>query len=127
MKAGEKHRIPLAPRCIQILTHAQAVSTGSRYVFPGRTGVKPLSNMAFQMALRRIGRDDVTTHGFRSSFRDWAAEQTNFPRAGCEAALAHSLKDKTEAAYHRTHLFDRRRELMNAWAAFATGTEDRVT
>ena len=79
--------------------------------------------MAFLMVLRRMQRDDVTTHGFRSSFRDWAAEQTNFPRAVCEAALAHVLRDKTEAAYHRTDLFERRRELMTAWAAFATGLD----
>ncbi len=75
--------------------------------------------MAFLMALRRMGRDDVTTHGFRSSFRDWAAERAHFPCAVCEAALAHTLKDKTEAAYHRTDLFERRRELMAAWAGFA--------
>jgi len=79
--------------------------------------------MAFLMALRRMQRGDVTTHGFRSSFRDWAAERTNFPRAVCEAALAHTLRDQTEAAYHRTDLFDRRRELMTAWATFATGAE----
>ena len=64
--------------------------------------------------------DAITTHGFRSSFRDWAAEKTNVPRAVCEAALAHTLRDKTEAAYNRTDLFDRRRELMDAWTRFAT-------
>ena len=120
MKAGVEHRIPLSPRCVEILTEAQALADGSHYVFPGRSGTKPLSGMAFLMALRRMGRDDVTTHGFRSSFRDWAAERTNFPRAVCEAALAHTLRDKTEAAYHRTDLFERRRELMTAWAGFAT-------
>ncbi len=91
-----------------------------------RTPAKPLSNMAFLMALRRMGRADVTTHGFRSSFRDWAAERTNFPRAVCEAALAHALRDKTEAAYHRTDLFERRRDLMNTWAAFAAATPGAV-
>ena len=123
MKNGVDHRIPLSPRCVEILTRAQALSDGSQYVFSGRTPAKPLSNMAFLMTLRRMKRSDVTTHGFRSSFRDWAAERTNFPRAVCEAALAHTLRDKTEAAYHRTDLFERRRELMTAWAAFATGTE----
>ena len=123
MKAGVEHRVPLSSRCVEILTEAQALADGSHYVFPGRSGTKPLSGMAFLMALRRMGRDDITTHGFRSSFRDWAAERTNFPRAVCEAALAHALKNKTEAAYHRTDLFERRRELMTAWAAFATGTE----
>ncbi len=120
MKGGVDHRIPLSPRCVEILTRAQALSDGSQYVFPGRTPAKPLSNMAFLMALRRMQRGDVTTHGFRSTFRDWAAEQTNFPRAVCEAALAHTLRDKTEAAYHRTDLFERRRELMESWSAFAT-------
>ena len=68
----------------------------------------------------RLGRANITPHGFRSTFRDWAAEQTNAPRAVCEAALAHALRDKTEAAYHRTDLFERRRELMESWATFAT-------
>ena len=119
MKNGVDHRIPLASRCVEILTRAQALSDGSRYVFPGRTPAKPLSNMVFLMALRRMQRSDITTHGFRSSFRDWAAERTSFPRAVCEATLAHTLRDKTEAAYHRTDLFERRRELMTAWAKYA--------
>jgi integrase len=123
MKSGIDHRIPLAPRCVEILTRAETLVNGSHYVVPGRSGTKSLSGMAFLMTLRRMGRDDVTTHGVRSSFRACAAERTNFPRAVCEAALAHTLKDKTEATYHRTDLFERRRELMTAWAAFATGTE----
>ncbi len=114
--------MPLARRCLDILTLAKTAG-GSPFVFPGRTADKPLSTMTFLMALRRLNRSDITPHGFRSSFRDWAAEQTNVPRAVCEAALAHALRDKTEAAYHRTDLFERRRELMTAWAAFATGTE----
>ena len=81
---------------------------------------QPLSNMAFLMLLRRMKHDDVTVHGFRSSFRDWAAEKTNVPREVCEAALAHTLGDKTEAAYNRTDLFDRRRKLMDTWAKYAT-------
>jgi len=68
--------------------------------------------------LRRMGRDDLTVHGFRSCFRDWAAEQTNFPREVCEHALAHSLPDKVEAAYRRGDLFEKRRKLMDGWAAF---------
>ena len=75
--------------------------------------------MVFLMTLRRMKVTDVTVHGFRSTFRDWAAERTNFPRAVCEAALSHTVRDKTEAAYYRTDLFDRRRELMSAWATFA--------
>ena len=122
MKGGVDHRIPLSPRCVEILTRAQVLSDGSRYAFSCGTPAKPLSDMVFLRVLERMQRSDATKHGFRSSFRDWAAEQTNFPRAVCEAALAHSLRDKTEAAYHRTDLFDRRRELMIAWTAFATDT-----
>ncbi len=120
MKAGVDHRVPLSTRAVEILERAKATANGGEYVFPGRTAKRPLSNMAFLMALRRMGRGDVTAHGFRSSFRDWAAEKTNFSRAVCEAALAHTLRDKTEAAYNRTDLFEHRRELMAAWSAFAT-------
>ena len=120
MKAGLEHRVPLSPRCIKILERTKALSDGGPYVFPGRSPKKPLSNMVFLMALRRMERRDVTVHGFRSTFRDWAAERTNVPRAVCEAALAHTLRDKTEAAYNRTDLFDRRRDLMTSWSRFAT-------
>ena len=74
------------------------------------------NDLAADFHALRDERGDVTTHGFRSSFRDWAAESTNVPRAVCEAALAHSLRDKTEAAYHRTDLFERRRHLMDSWS-----------
>ena len=120
MKAGVDHRVPLTPRCLDILTRAKATGSGT-FVFPARTADKPLSTMTFWITLRRLGRTDITAHGFRSSFRDWAAEQTNVPRAVCEAALAHTLRDRTEAAYHRTDLFERRRELMASWSAFASG------
>ena len=126
MKAGVEHRVPLAPRCVQILKRAKALAGDGSFVFPGRTAEKPLSNMVFLMALRRMERTDLTVHGFRSSFRDWAAERTNVPRAVCEAALAHTLRDKTEAAYHRTDLFERRRDLMTTWARFATAKRGRV-
>ena len=119
MKAGLDHRVPLSDRCVAILQRAAELSDGGPYVFPGRAAKQPLSNMVFLMALRRMGRTDLTTHGFRSCFRDWAAERTNFPRAVCESALAHTLKDKTEAAYNRTDLFERRRDLMASWSAFA--------
>ena len=76
--------------------------------------------MVFLMMLQRMNRSDLTAHGFRSSFRDWAAERTNFSRAVCEAALAHTLRDKTEAAYNRTDLYDRRRELMALWSEFVS-------
>lgn len=121
MKAGRDHRVPLSPRCVQILNRAKALSTGGPFVFPGRTPIKPMSHAALIKTLWRMGHRDVTVHGFRSSFRDWAADRTSFPRAVCEAALAHALRDKTEAAYHRTDLFERRRELMESWSRFATG------
>jgi integrase len=118
MKAGRTHRVPLVKRTLEILDRAKETGGGSEYVFPGRDGSKPLSNMVFLMALRRM-KLDITAHGFRSSFRDWAAEQTNFPREVCEAALAHSVENKVEAAYRRGDLFRKRRELMTAWADFA--------
>jgi integrase len=120
MKSGREHRIPLSARAVEIFEEAEKRADGSKWVFPGSKPKQPLSNMAFLKTLRRLTKGAVTTHGFRSSFRDWAAEKTNVPRAVCEAALAHVLKDKTEAAYHRTDLFDRRRELMDTWAKFAT-------
>jgi len=127
MKSGRDHRIPLAARAVEILTHARALAGGSPYVFPGRSRRKPLSNMVFLMTLRRLpDYTDLTAHGFRSSFRDWAAERTNVPREVCEAALAHVKKDKTEAAYNRTDLFERRRDLMALWAQFATSTPATV-
>lgn len=121
MKADREHRVPLPPRCIEILKRLQELSDGSEHVFPGRLEKKPLSNMAFLMALRRMNLNPpVTAHGFRSSFRDWAAEQTNFAREVCEAALAHTVDNKVEAAYRRSDLFDKRRDLIATWAAFST-------
>jgi integrase len=120
MKAGVAHRVPLSWRSLAILKAAKPLSNDGLYVFGGRTPGRPLSNMAFLMTLRRLGHTQITAHGFRSSFRDWAAEQTNFSRAVCEAALAHTIRDKTEAAYHRTDLYAQRRELMDLWASFAT-------
>ena len=123
MKAGRKYRIPLSSRCLEILALAQELSDGGPYVFPSQTAKKPLSTMVFLMVIRRTGLD-ITAHGFRSSFRDWAAERTNFPRQVCEMALAHSVSDKTEAAYLRGDLFDKRRELMDTWAAYALADSD---
>ncbi len=120
MKSGVTHQVPLSPRCLEILAAAKEISDGSPFVFPGRPG-KPLSNMVFEMTLReRMDRTDIVPHGFRSTFRDWAEEKTKFKRSVIEAALAHTIKDKVEAAYLRTRLFDQRRPLMAAWAAFAT-------
>ncbi|WP_291986624.1 site-specific integrase [Luteitalea sp.] len=126
IKAGREHRVPLSPRCVEILTRAKEISDGGPYLFSGRYAETPLSNTVFLMLLRRLKKGDVTGHGFRSAFRDWAAERTNFPRMVCEAALAHVVKDKTEAAYFRSDLFDQRRALMDSWAAFATTKKANV-
>jgi integrase len=120
MKAGREHRVPLSREALAILSLLKGTSDGE-YVFPGGRRGRPLSGMALLMLLRRMGRGDLTAHGFRSSFRDWAAERTNYPRAVAEAALAHRLKDKTEAAYARSDLFERRRRLMADWARFCHG------
>jgi integrase len=87
-------------------------------VFPGGRSGRPLSDVALAKAIRAAGWADVTTHGFRSCFRDWVAEATNYPRELAEKALAHTLSDKVEAAYQRGDMFERRRALMNGWAAF---------
>jgi integrase len=127
MKAGKEHRVSLAPRASAILDemakHRPAGDDGAGYVFGGAKAGKPLSNMALLMLLRRMKRDDLTAHGFRSTFRTWAAERTNFPREVIEAALAHTIGNKVEAAYQRGDLFEKRRRLMEAWAQFcASGT-----
>ena len=120
MKAGKEHRVPLTARAIEILgepgpTHA--------LVFPAPAGPdRPLSDMALTAVLKRMRRADITVHGFRSTFRDWAGETTSFPREVIEAVLAHRLKDKAEAAYARGDLFDKRRKLMGAWEQFFAST-----
>jgi len=116
MKMKREHRVPLTEPALKLLKQLQEVKT-SDYVFPGSRG-KPLSNTAMLMLLRRMERNDITVHGFRSSFRDWCAEQTNFAREVSEAALAHAIGDKVEAAYRRSDLFDKRRLLMNEWARY---------
>jgi integrase len=120
IKSGREHRVPLSARCLELLGSAEQLADGGGFVFPGRSPKAPLSNMVFLMLLRRLKRTDITSYGFRSAFRDWAAERTNMPRAVCEAALAHVIKDKTEAAYFRSDLFDQRRKLLESWAHFAT-------
>jgi integrase len=117
MKAGREHRVPLAPRALALLRSASEIKDGSQLIFPGRKAGEPMSNMVFLMMLRRL-QVSFTAHGFRSAFRDWASECTNFPREVCEMALAHSIRDKTEAAYRRGDLFEKRSELMTAWANY---------
>ena len=122
MKGGREHRVPLCARAVAIIEEMRTVKRGD-FVFPGAKRGKPLSNMAMTLALRRMERGDLTVHGFRSTFRTWAAEQTAYQREVVEAALAHVIGDKTEAAYQRGDLLEKRRRLMAAWAAFC----DRAT
>lgn len=118
-KNGRDHRVPLSTRALDLLHQAHAHRrVGDDWIFPGTKPSQPLSDMTLLKAGRRLTTATITTHGFRSSFRDWSAERTNIPRDVCEAALAHTLKDKTEAAYKRTDLFDKRRALMDLWATF---------
>jgi integrase len=117
MKAGREHRIPLSPRAVAILRRLERMKAGE-FVFPGRARNKPLSNMAMEMVLRRMKVEDATVHGFRSSFRDWAGNVSNFPREVTETALAHVIVDKAEQAYRRSDALEKRRKLMDAWAAY---------
>ena len=123
MKAQREHRVPLSARAVAILREAQAMTDGSGLVFPSPMG-KPFSDMTLSKLLRELAIPAVP-HGFRSNFRDWAQECTNAPRAVMEAALAHTVQDKVEAAYARSDLFERRRTLMDQWAAYLT--EERGT
>lgn len=117
MKMGKEHRIPLSSATIKILK-TQKAQKQSNYVFPGQKENAPLSNMAFLQLLKRMERTDITAHGFRSTFRDWVGETTHYPREVAEAALAHMIKDKAEAAYARGDLFKKRAEMMKAWADY---------
>jgi integrase len=117
MKAAREHRVPLSRRALKIVKTLNE-ARDSEYVFAGQKDGKPLSHVALQSVLRRMKIDNATVHGFRSSFRDWAAERTNFPNEVCEAALAHVIENKVEAAYRRGDLFDKRRKLMEAWATY---------
>jgi integrase len=117
MKAGKEHRVPLSGRALAVIEEMKAQRVNDHeFVFPGGRPRKPLSNMAMLKVLQRMGRADLTAHGFRSSFRDWAAERTGFPHEVAEMALAHTVSDKVEAAYRRGDLFQKRRQLMEAWA-----------
>lgn len=117
MKGEREHRIPLSLAAIAVLKRMQEVAEGA-FVFGGATPGKPLSNMALLMVLRRMKRNDLTAHGFRSTFRDWCAERTAYPAEVAEMALAHAVGDKVEAAYRRGDLFEKRVRLMADWADF---------
>jgi integrase len=116
MKAGRVHRVPLSARAVEILRGMEQKRL-SDLVFPGTKPGRPLSVMALEMVLRRM-KVDVTVHGFRSAFRDWAGERTHFPREVAEAALAHLVGDAVERAYRRGDALEKRRKLMDAWTNF---------
>jgi integrase len=115
MKAGRAHRVPLSPRALEILG---GLPREGDFVFIGGRADRPLSNMALLATLRRMGCGDLTAHGFRSTFRDWCAERTAYPRDVAEMALAHTIKNQTEAAYRRGDLFEKRRRLMSDWSKY---------
>jgi integrase len=121
MKAGREHRVPLSPRAVAIVRQLEELKA-SKFVFPGQARNKPLSNMAMEMMLRRMNIQDATVHGFRSSFRDWAGNVSNFPREVVETALAHVVGDKAEQAYRRSDALEKRRKLMEAWCAYCSDT-----
>jgi len=125
MKAGREHRVPLSDEALKIIEDVAPLRVGNNshdYVFPGHRRGRPLSNTATEMLLRRM-EVNVTTHGFRSSFRDWAGDSTQFPREVAEAALAHTVGDETERAYRRGDALAKRRELMDAWAHYLEGRQ----
>jgi integrase len=115
MKAGKEHRIPLSKAALAILDQ---MPKGGDFIFPGAVEGRGLSHDALQRVLLRMRRDDLTVHGFRSTFRDWAAERTSYPNHIVEKALAHTVADKVEAAYRRGDLFEKRRRLMAEWARY---------
>jgi integrase len=124
MKINKEHRVPLSTRALAILGATPAAQRVG-YLFPGRNGA--IGVHAVLYLLQELAGSDVTVHGLRSTFRDWAAECTSFPSEVCEAALAHAIPSKVEASYKRTDFFDRRRELMEAWASYCAGpVSDKV-
>jgi integrase len=118
MKAGVEHRVPLTERAVEIVRDLMTKETKpDSYVFPGAKMGEPLSSMAMLQLLRDLHKG-ITVHGFRSTFRDWAGDATNFPRDLAEQALAHTIKDKAEAAYRRSDALEKRRKLMEAWTRY---------
>jgi integrase len=116
MKGGKQHRVPLSDRALQILSELPREDDNDFVFIGGAAG--GLSNMAMTAVLKRMGRGDITVHGFRSTFKDWAAELTNYPNHVTEQALGHVIGDKVEKAYRRGDLFDKRRKLMVAWGTY---------
>ena len=123
MKAGREHRVPLTEQALAVLAEVAAARTSddpAALVFPGQSGGRPLSDMSLTAVLRRMERWDLTAHGFRSTFKDWAAESTAYPAELSEMALAHTIGSKVEAAYRRGDLFEKRRRLMADWGQFCS-------
>ena len=128
MKAGVEHRVPLSDAALEVLESVRPLRDRFDLVFssPVRPG-KPLSDMTLTKLLRDVGlADRATVHGFRSAFRTWASERTSVPHAVCEMALAHRVGSDVERSYARSDLFEKRRGLMTAWAAFVTGGGAKV-
>jgi integrase len=117
MKSGKEHRVPLSDTALAILTKLGEHQQG-KFVFTGGIAGRPLSNMAMLQLVKKRMKREITPHGFRSSFRDWAAERTGFPAEVAEMALAHTVADAVERAYRRGDLFQKRRQMMDAWAKF---------
>jgi integrase len=122
MKGGLDHRVPLVPQALELLINLPVIE-GNPYLFPGQRQGRPLSNMAMEMMLRRMGRGDITVHGFRSTFRDWAAERTSFPREIAEMCLAHLVGNEVERAYRRSELLEKRRDLLATWSDYCLNGE----
>lgn len=129
MKAGAAHQVPLSARAVQIISELRKElgPLSPTHLFPGMRPGRELSNNAMLLLLARMNRSDLTAHGFRSTFRDWAAETTDFPNEVVEMALAHTISSKSEAAYRRGNLLTKRRALMDAWADFVQGNAARVS
>lgn len=124
MKMGQEHRVPLTKRALEVI-EAHGPRAGA-LIFPGQRQGRPLSDVGLTKVLRRLGYPVITVHGFRSTFKDWASETTNFPNEVTEMALAHAIDDKTEAAYRRGDLFRKRIALMDAWAAYCARPTSQV-
>lgn len=122
MKAGREHVVPLSEPAVKVLRH-QLEHKKNAYVFPGQRKNAPLSNMAMLQLLKRMKRNDLTAHGFRSTFRDWGAEETTYPNEVLEMALAHTVGNKVEAAYRRGDLRIKRQRLMDDWARFLSANQ----
>jgi len=126
MKSGRSHRVPLSVRTVEIIKDMRSAKV-SDYIYPGQKPNQPLSNMSMSMLLRRMGYNDVTVHGFRSTFRDWAGDCTSFSREVAEAALSHSVGDIVERSYRRKDALEKRRGLMEQWSDFCSGiSSDKV-